>query len=136
MTLAVVGALAVPTAAPAQAPTTHRLTLDAVQTTVVTDQGGHHVDGHGGAGSTEFGTSGTVWPDLDLNFGFVNHTADVSVAAQESAVAAALATWASVAPFTFTLVARLRPGFQRRRLHDSRHPGQLRIRRPRCRTRR
>ncbi|MET0882991.1 MAG: matrixin family metalloprotease [Acidimicrobiales bacterium] len=104
MTLAVVGALAVPTAAPAQAPTTHRLTLDAVRTTVVTDQGGHHVDGHGGSGATEFGTSGTVWPDSDLKFGFVNHTADVSVVAQESAVAAALATWASVAPFTFTVV--------------------------------
>ncbi|HEY8060062.1 MAG TPA: matrixin family metalloprotease, partial [Acidimicrobiales bacterium] len=98
------GTLAVPTAAPAQAPTTRRLTLDAVQTTVMTDEGGHHVDGHGGPGATEFGTSGTVWPDPDLTFGFVNHTADLSIAAQQSAVATALATWASVAPFTFTLV--------------------------------
>jgi Ca2+-binding RTX toxin-like protein len=53
----------------------------------------------------EYVAAPTKWDDTDLTYAFVNHTRDLSVAAQESAVAAALNTWASVSSLTFTKVA-------------------------------
>ena len=73
------------------------LASDAVEVPVQPDRGGHRV-GAAPSGPTEYGLHGTRWTDPDLTYGFVNHTADLSVAAQEAAVARALATWSSVTP--------------------------------------
>ena len=108
-TLAVVGATAVvaPPADPAPgAPTTEPAVLhaDAVDVPVRPDGGGHRV-GDEAPGHTEYALYGTKWSDKDLTYGFANHTNDLSPAAQEAAVARALATWSSVSPLTFTEVA-------------------------------
>ncbi len=58
----------------------------------------------GGAGQ-EYVTSGTKWSDTHISYGFVNRTGDVSLASQQSAVASAFASWASVTPLTFRKVA-------------------------------
>jgi Ca2+-binding RTX toxin-like protein len=104
--LASVGAL-VTVAGPTQSQTTAErdddatLGVDAAQV-VTADDGGEWANGvHLG----EYTTFGTKWDHTDLTFGFVNHTPDLSVASQEAAIAAALNTWASVSPFTFTKVA-------------------------------
>jgi len=104
VTLAIVGASAVPSLDPASTSPVAAPAVDAVQTTVVTDEGGHRVTAGGDHGPREYATYGTRWTDRDLTYGFVDHTADLSVVAQEAAVAAALATWASVTPITFTLL--------------------------------
>ena len=81
------------------------LGVDGVQ--VTPDTGGHLVGEPevGTHASPEYATYGTKWTDMTLTYGFVNHTNDLSVASQEAAIASALATWASVSPFTFTKVA-------------------------------
>jgi len=109
VTLAVVGAMAVtalpPDPAPAGPPTeVAPLAVEAVEVPLAPDGGGYRV-GAAPSGPTEFGLYGTRWPDPDLTYGFAGHTADLSVAAQEAAVARALATWSSVSPLTFTQVA-------------------------------
>ena len=93
---------------PARAPTpvvpgAGPLSSDAVEVPVQPDSGGRRM-GAAPSGPTEFSLSGTRWTDLDLTYGFVNHTADLSVAGQEAAVARALATWSSVSRLTFTKV--------------------------------
>jgi hypothetical protein len=60
------------------------------------------------AGGAEFVVhpdAAAVWDHTNLTYGFVNHTGDVSDAAQEAAIARAFASWASVTPLTFTKVA-------------------------------
>lgn len=109
VTLAVVGATAVAAlpAGPAPAgPTTEAapLAVEAVDVPLQPDGGGHRV-GPEPAGHTEYGTYGTKWSDPDLTYGFADHTTDLTVAAQEAAVARALSTWSSVSPLTFTEVA-------------------------------
>lgn len=79
-------------------PVTDGLAVAAGQ--VVTDEGGHLAGGPG----REYVAYGTAWNGTALTYGFVNHTADLTVAAQEDAVARALATWSSVTPLTFTQV--------------------------------
>ena len=76
-----------------------------MQVPITPDGGGTWVLPNGEERHTEYTTFGTKWTDMDLTYGFVNHTPDVSVAAQEAAIAAALNTWASVTPFRFTKVA-------------------------------
>lgn len=67
------------------------------------DAGGHRL-GAGPRTGAEYALYGTTWPTTTLTYGFVNHTTDVPVAAQEAAVASALATWSSVMPLTFQQV--------------------------------
>jgi len=86
-----------PTPTPAT-PATDDLAVASGQ--VVTDEGGHLADGTG----REYVTYGTSWDDTALTYGFVHHTTDLTVTAQQDAVARALATWSSVTPLTFTLV--------------------------------
>jgi hypothetical protein len=81
---------------------------------VLTDEGGHTVDGPTGQ---EFVAHGTTWPGPVVTYGFVNRTADLPVAAQEAAIERALATWASVTPLRFERAADCGYGF-----NDSRCP--------------
>jgi Ca2+-binding RTX toxin-like protein len=98
----VVLALAVALVAPAPAATPEAIgTGPDAPAAVRTDDGGHWADGPEGG---EFARSGTRWMASGLTYGFDNHTADVSVAAQEAAIAAALATWSGVAPLAFAKV--------------------------------
>lgn len=69
---------------------------------VATDEGGHTVTGPTGQ---EYVTFGTTWTGPVVTYGFVNHTTDLTVAGQEAAIEAALATWASVVPLRFERVA-------------------------------
>jgi Ca2+-binding RTX toxin-like protein len=101
-------ALALP--APAAAPATVAETPLAVDGAgVLADTGGHVVGEptptDDGQGHTEYTLRGVSWDHTDLTYGFVNHTNDLSTSAQESAVAAALASWSAVSPLTFTKVA-------------------------------
>jgi hypothetical protein len=65
---------------------------------VVADAGGH-------AEFVVHPDLSAVWDHTNLTYGFVNHTGDMTEAAQEAAVARAFASWASVTPLTFTEVA-------------------------------
>ncbi len=106
ITLAVVATAvaARPTGPPPEATTaTDLLAVGAVAVPVQPDGGGHRV-GTGDHGPGEYATYGTRWSETDLTYGFAGHTTDLSVAAQEAAVARALATWSSVSPLTFTEV--------------------------------
>lgn len=108
VTLAVAGATAVaarPAGPPPPEPTTATdpLAVGAVEVPVQPDGGGHRV-GAADHGPGEYATYGTRWSDTDLTYGFADHTNDLSVAAQEAAVARALATWSSVSRLTFTEV--------------------------------
>lgn len=105
VTLALVGAAAAPSrpAAPTAAPTDELAVAGVEIPLVLTDEGGQRIR-PGGEHHGEFATYGTRWDDLDLTYGFVNHTGDLSVSSQEAAITAALGSWASVSPFTFTLV--------------------------------
>ncbi len=115
MTLALVGAWAVaavpssPTASGDGAREDMALGVDAVQVPVTPDDGGAWADeeahGDGGPAHAEYGSYGTRWRKSNLTYGFVNHTPDLTVAAQEAAIAHALNTWGSVTPLTFTKVA-------------------------------
>jgi len=92
------GALAA--AAPAPTPvegsqSSASLAVDGVQT----DGGGIRLGGR------EYATTATHWDRTTLTYGFVNHTADLGVTAQEAAIAGALASWSAVTPLQFTKVA-------------------------------
>jgi hypothetical protein len=111
VTLAIVGAMAVSTApssngdvAPGVSPAP--LGVEAVQVPVTPDGGGHRI-GRDGAHteSQEHVAYGTRWPRTELTYGFDNHTADLSIAAQEQAIAGAFNSWSSVSPLTFRKVA-------------------------------
>ena len=58
-----------------------------------------------GSGSASFVAQGNKWDHLNLEFGFVNSTPDLSVGQVESAVAAAFGLWSAVTPLTFAKVA-------------------------------
>jgi Ca2+-binding RTX toxin-like protein len=109
-TLAIGGtmaALTLPAPAPAAAPPVGEATPLAVDGVGVTPDTGGHLVGEpldDGDDHAEFATYGTRWSDTDLTYGYVNHTSDLSVSAQEAAIASALASWSSVSPFTFTKV--------------------------------
>ena len=97
---AILGLLAlgafVPTSTSATVPPESALAVGAAQ--VLTDDGSHLVgDGTG----QEYVRYGTRWSTTTLTYGFVNHTGDLTVGAQEDAVARALATWSSVTPLQF-----------------------------------
>jgi Ca2+-binding RTX toxin-like protein len=79
------------------------LGVDAAQ--VTPDDGGHRVGEDSARGNAEFTPVGTRWNRNNLTYGFVNHTSDLSFAAQEAAIAAALSSWSAVTPLTFTKVA-------------------------------
>lgn len=107
VTLAIVGATAVSSrsAGPPAERTSGAdlLAVSAVEVPVQPDDGGHRV-GAEDPGPGEYAAYGTRWSDTDLTYGFADHTTDLSVVAQEAAVARALATWSSVSPLTFTEV--------------------------------
>jgi len=110
VTLTVVGAtafVAPPAADPAPGgPTTEAapLAVGAVDVPLQPDSGGHRV-GAESSGPTEYALYGNRWSDKDLTYGFAHRTNDLSFAAQEAAVARAVATWSSVSRLTFTEVA-------------------------------
>jgi Ca2+-binding RTX toxin-like protein len=103
-------ALALPGTVPAAAPAVADdppLAVGGAQ--VQPDTGGHFVDEPSplddGQAHPEYVLRPTSWDHTDLTYGFVNHTNDLSTTAQESAIEAALASWSSVTPLTFTKVA-------------------------------
>jgi hypothetical protein len=111
VTLAIVGAMAVSTTptsngdvAPGASPTP--VGVAAVQVPVTPDRGGHRI-GTDSAHSApqERAAQGSRWPRTTLTYGFDNHTGDLSIAAQEQAIAAAFNSWAAVSPLTFRKVA-------------------------------
>lgn len=56
-------------------------------------------------GAATFVAQGNKWDHLNLKYGFVNYTPDLTAAQIESAVASALGLWSAVTPLTFAKVA-------------------------------
>jgi Ca2+-binding RTX toxin-like protein len=75
-----------------------------VQVPVTPDDGGHVIGADGAEHDGEFALAPGRWRKNDLTYGFINHTSDLSVAAQEAAIASAMRSWGSYTQLTFTEV--------------------------------